>query len=98
MNGHVLASVRTVFYGGLRADRQFAFDFRVFINQELHGIHVLVFLHFNGEFRISNRQDSPRQRLVIGYGLRTAALRLGGERRGPDCHCETSKKQGCQTK
>jgi len=38
----------------LRAHDEFAFDLRFAIDQELDGIHILVFLHLYGEFRISD--------------------------------------------
>jgi hypothetical protein len=66
MNGDVLVCIQTALDSGLRAYDEFPFDFRFVIDQELNGMHIPVFRHLHGEFRISYRYDFPRQRLGIG--------------------------------
>jgi hypothetical protein len=48
VNSDVLVCIRTVLHGSLRADVEFALDFRFVIGQELNGIHLLVFRHPHG--------------------------------------------------
>ena len=54
VDGDVFATVRTVFDRGLSADRQLSFDFRIAIDQELHGVHILVFQDLKGEGCVSD--------------------------------------------
>jgi hypothetical protein len=64
-----LAFVRTVLDLGLGAYREFAFDCRFVIDQEMNGTCILVFRYPYWEFRISYGRDLSRQLLVIGCGL-----------------------------
>ncbi len=50
MNGDVLAFGRTVLDHGLGPYREFAFDCRFIIDQEMNGTCILVFCHLYGEF------------------------------------------------
>jgi hypothetical protein len=76
------------------AHSEFAFDFRLAIDQELDGVHAPVLPQLYGEFSISHGGDLPRQQLLVRGRFEVNRGRPGGERRGPGCHGETNQKQG----